>query len=143
MEITVSSRPTSELYCQVRKELVQETPEERVRQSTLSSLFLLDFPQALVVVEKKLSELCTQQKKLPNRRVDILCYKCSERGLEPLLLIECKAKSFSDRELRQLLGYNFYLGAPYIALVSPSKLLFFDVSTQKSHDMIPSFEKIT
>ncbi len=111
-----------------------------MRQGTLSSLFLLGFPESLVVVEKKLTDFAAPLSKLPNRRVDILCYG---RGLKPLLLIECKAKSFSDKELRQLLGYNFYVGAPYIALTCPSKLVFFDLLAQKTQDIIPSFEKIT
>ena len=144
METTVSSRPTNDtIFCASRKEYVQHTPEESVRQGTLSSLFSLGYPHSLIVVEKKLSELVAQKQKVPNRRVDILCYRATEGALEPLLLVECKANTFNDKELRQLLGYNFYLGAPYIALIAPSKVVFYDLSRQISQEYIPPFEKIT
>ena len=126
METTVSLRQSSTLYCLVRKEHVKETPEERVRQDTLSSLFSLGFCPSLVVVERKIGDLPhlqTLAMKAPNRRIDILCYE--GQTLEPYLLVECKAKSFSHKELRQLLGYNYYVGARYIALVSPGKIALY------------------
>ncbi len=123
----MSSRQNSTIYCQVRKDYVKETPEERVRQNTLSSLFSLGFCPSLVLVERKIADLPHLQahhSKMPNRRVDILCYE--GRTLQPYLLVECKSKSFSSKELRQLLGYNYYVGASFIALASPDKVELFD-----------------
>ncbi len=140
MEITVSSRPNSSFYCQIRKEIVKETPEERVRQATLSSLFSLGYPQALICVERKMADLphlTANPKKMPNRRVDIICYQ--GQMLTPLLLVECKAKSFTDRDLRQLLGYNFYIHARFIALVCPHKMHILNTQNQSSFEVFPSY----
>ncbi len=141
MEITVSSRQSNaQLFCQIRKEFVKETPEERVRQSTLSSLFALGYPHSLILVEQKIADLphlAIQTYKIPNRRVDILCYE----GDSPYLLVECKAKSFSDKELRQLLGYNFYIGARYIALISQERLEVFSSDGGVIGNFLPSYFK--
>lgn len=138
MGITVSSRQSKTIYCSIRKEFVNETPEERVRQSTLSSLFSLGYPTSLIVVERKMAELTATKALLPNRRIDILCYEGGT--LEPLLLIECKANSFASKELRQLLGYNFFIAAKYIALVGPQKIQFVDVQSQRELDHFPSYD---
>lgn len=136
----MSSRQSNTLFCQSRKEFVKETPEERVRQNTLSSLFSLGYPHSLVVVERKMADLVSCTASVPNRRIDILCYEGV--ALTPLLLVECKAHSFGDKELRQLLGYNFYIQARYIALVSPQKVLFFDVHAQTQHDIFPKYNAL-
>lgn len=97
-----------------------------MRQSTISSLLSQGIPASLIVVERKVADLphlSTEMFKMPNRRVDILCYE--GETLKPYLLVECKAKSFSNKELRQLLGYNFYIGAPFIALSAPEKIQFY------------------
>ena len=150
MEITVSSRQFKNsskaftLFCSIRKEYVKETPEERVRQNTLSSLFLLGYPSSLIAVERKVADVAittTIKVPIPNRRIDILCYRGS--SLEPLLLIECKANSFNNKELRQLLGYNFYIQARYIALVNPQKVHFLDVLTGIEHDHFPNYATVT
>lgn len=140
MEITVSSRQSKALFCLCRKEFVKETPEERVRQNTLSSLFLLGYPPSLIVVERKMADLVAARAGVPNRRLDILCYRGST--LAPLLLVECKANTFGDKELRQLLGYNFYVQARYIALVSPQKVLFFDVQDQTQQESFPPYNTL-
>jgi len=144
MEITVSSRQSKALFCQVRKEFVQETPEEKVRQNTLSSLFSLGYPASLVVVERKMAELVADfvsaKTAMPNRRIDILCYQGA--SLQPLLLVECKANSFNNKELRQLLGYNFYIQARFIALVNPQRVQFFDVETQSELDHFPAYNSL-
>lgn len=118
----MSSRQSNKLYCALRRTYVQDTPEERVRQSTLSSLFSLGFLPSLTAVERKIDGM-------PKRRIDILCYE--SQTLKPLLLIECKAKAFSDKELRQLLGYNFYVQAKFVALVSCDKTLVLNTETNE------------
>lgn len=143
MEITVSSRQSNTCFCTIRKESVKETPEERVRQETLSSLLSLGYPASLIVVERKMSDLphiSAPKAKMPNRRIDVICYQGAT--LCPLLLIECKANAFKDKELRQLLGYNFYIQAKYIALVSPQKVQFFDVHGRCIHDFFPPYTSL-
>ena len=135
MKTTVSLRQNNTLFCLIRKEFVKNTPEERVRQNTLSFLLSNGFSPQLVVVEKKLSDLALQ--KTPNRRVDILCYEAG--SLQPLLLVECKAKSFGDKEFRQLLGYNFYIQAGLIALVGPEKVQLYTSSGDLLADQLVSY----
>lgn len=89
----------------------------------------LGFPKGLLVVEKQLSQLPHLQGKdipIPDRRVDILCYRMSggeAYSLSPLLVIECKAVPISHHTLRQVGGYNYYLGAPFIAVANQESLL--------------------
>lgn len=118
----MSSRQNNTVFCALRRTYVRDTPEERVRQSTLSSLFSFGILPSLTVVERKIDGL-------PNRRIDILCYE--SHTLKPFLLVECKARAFSDKELRQLLGYNFYIQAKFIALVSSEKTLVLNTETDE------------
>lgn len=110
-----------QLFCPVRKCYVKATPEEIVRHFWLSKMVgELGYPPSLLVVERKISEISSLQRgKVPNRRVDILCYSNS---LEPLLLIECKATRLSPKMLRQVLGYNLYIGAHFVALVDKNQV---------------------
>lgn len=39
-------------------------------------------------------------------------------GLTPLMLVECKADKLDDASIRQLVGYNQFVRAPYLCLVS-------------------------
>ena len=133
------------LFCPVRKIEVQKTPEEIVRQKlVISMLSELGYPQSLLVVEKKLSQLPSiqsVQKKRPNRRIDILCY-ASLSTLEPLLLIECKANRFGAKELRQLLGYNYFIGARFVALCSDQKVSLVSQDGQELFNHFPLFSNL-
>jgi hypothetical protein len=97
-------------------------PEEVVRQNYIKKLLKQGFNPHLIVIEKKISQLphlVNENKKLfPNRRIDILCYRLDGAILRPHLLIECKAVKLNDNMRRQLMGYNYYIKAPLIALVS-------------------------
>ena len=128
---TTASLSQNKVFCPIRKEWVRLTPEERVRVSTLSSLLAKGFPASLIVVERKISELphlLSHPKRLPNRRVDILCYSAN---ILPLLLIECKSSAFSSKEMRQLFGYNVHIGARFALLVSGEKWHFSDARGQE------------
>lgn len=142
MVTTVSSSQNS--YCIVRKAYVKSTPEEAVRQSLLVQMINdLGYPASLLVVEKKLSELPHLVfTKTPNRRIDILCY---ERQGRPLVLIECKNRGFSLKEKQQLFGYNYYVGAHFVALVSSSKVQLFcmkDLFQTMSVETLPTFDQL-
>ncbi|MGE3954701.1 MAG: type I restriction enzyme HsdR N-terminal domain-containing protein [Parachlamydiales bacterium] len=101
---------------------MESTPEEQVRQHLIAQLLKLGYPPSLIAVEKALSELPhLQGQTLPNRRLDCLCYANAET---PLLLIECKAEALTPDAERQLIGYNGYVGAPYLALVNGSEARF-------------------
>lgn len=86
-------------------------PEERVRQACLCSLKEeLGFPASWIAIEKQLAEL--------PRRIDILCYHKQGEQLIPFLLIECKKNKIDQKAIDQVIGYNFYVKAPFLALVS-------------------------
>jgi Type I restriction enzyme R protein N terminus (HSDR_N) len=112
-----------EIFCPIRKRHVQETSEERVRCALLSMMIEeLGYPPSLIVVERKLTELLGSfqpREKVPNRRVDILCYLPT---LTPLLLIECKAVALSRKASLQVLSYNHYIGAHFVAIANSTEL---------------------
>ncbi|MDX8431236.1 MAG: type I restriction enzyme HsdR N-terminal domain-containing protein [Candidatus Algichlamydia australiensis] len=86
----------------------------------------LGYPSAMLVVEKELSQLPHLQKNsasLPQRRIDLLVYRKSGENLLPLLLVECKAEHADRKAIEQLMGYNHYVGAPFVAVVSKTAQL--------------------
>ena len=97
-------------------------PEELVRQNYIKKLLRQGFNPHLIIVEKKISQLphlINEDKRFfPNRRIDILCYRLDGAILRPHLLVECKAVKLNDSMRRQLMGYNYYIKAPLISLVS-------------------------
>lgn len=130
-----------EIFCPIRKRRVTATPEEQVRCQLLTKMVQeLGYPLSLLSVERKIHEFLPQMAKtqIPNRRIDILCYS---KNLEPLLLIECKASAFPKNAVPQLLGYNYFIRAPYIAIVSRDKT--FIVSREGVvYDNFPQYEDL-
>ena len=124
----------SKLYCLRRKVWVAATPEEYIRQSTLKLLQDLEYPFSYIVVEKDLKLLPNLSFKgpSPERRIDIICYTKKKEDLVPLLLVECKAVPFSQKEIQQVLGYNHLIKAPFVGLVNSQeeRLGWFDNQSQ-------------
>lgn len=132
------SKQKDNLYDPFRGMWVSATPEEVVRQKLLQFMINhLDFPRELLAIEKKLSELphLKGSDNLPNRRADILCFAKDlhpQFPLYPLLLIECKEKGIGKTAADQVLGYNHFVRAAYVAiagkdcvkLIYPQKLDF-------------------
>lgn len=118
----------NDIYCPFRKEHVAAQPEEVVRQNLLGLMTeKLGYPKGCIVIEKALSQLphlpVSLRKGAPDRRVDILVYRNHpEKGLVPLLLIECKAVPLKHAALQQVVGYNHYVGAPYVAIANADRL---------------------
>lgn len=82
----------------------------------------LGYPRRLICVEKALHEIVGfSELSLPARRLDILCF--SKKKHEPLLLVECKAHSVRKQAFDQLIAYNFFIKAPYIALADPNQII--------------------
>ena len=108
-----------------RQMWLQSNLEEKVRQQLVDYLCNdLGFPKSLVVTEKSLSQLPHLKGSLglPKRRIDIVCFAKDihpKYELYPLLLIECKGKvSLNEKVKRQLLGYNHYVQAYYVAMAN-------------------------
>lgn len=93
-------------------------PEERVRQALLTKMTQeLGYPPPLLALEFYLKE--------SGRRADIVCFSAGEKELKPLLVVECKADRLDEKAARQLVGYNFSLGAPFLSLASTSGVYTF------------------
>jgi hypothetical protein len=130
-----------EVICAVRKKAVKNSPEELVRQKFLHTMVHeWGYPPSLLVVEQSLRELPNIPYVPKNllRRFDIVAYaKTQASTLAPLLLIECK-KKFVEKDFRQLLGYNYYIGAPYVALCDEMQFFCADARQQdEERELIP------
>jgi hypothetical protein len=136
----------SSLVCLVRSAPVHDTPEERVRQQLLFHLIgPFGCPKSLIGVEVSLKALVgCNERSVPRRRLDIVCFSVHEGSVLPLLIIECKASKPRPSALFQLNGYNFFVHAPAIALAWPGNIF---VSKQgKSFyegyiDQLPSYRQ--
>ena len=97
------------LYCQCRKRWVLVTPEEQVRQYALYVLESLEHPLSRMAVERSFEYMGR------TKRIDILVY---DQQMRPFLLVECKRadEQMKEEHLQQLLRYNVYWQAPYVAL---------------------------
>jgi hypothetical protein len=107
----------SDLFCPVRKSWCKALPEEEVRISLMTNMISqLEFPISVIAVEKDLRHLPHLQsvRGLPNRRSDIMCFLQGK----PLLLVECKAVPITTKVLNQVIGYNFYVKAPFICVAN-------------------------
>lgn len=106
------------MTCLIRKTPVVLTPEEKVRQALLHLMVhSLLYPPSLISVEIELASIPSiPSGNLPRRRADIIVF--SPQVL-PLLLIECKAVPMTHAAIDQLVGYNFFVQAPYIVLANP------------------------
>lgn len=117
-----SSLNNRQIFDEIRGIWVKATPEEVVRQSVLRKMTgELGYPRELLAVEKELKEL-SQEGALPcpQRRIDILCFtKTLEGDLRPLIVIECKDERLSQKAIDQVIGYNYFIKAPYLSVVTP------------------------
>ena len=125
----------NKIYDHHRKTLISDRPEEVVRQKVIHFLVnCLQFPKDLIVVEKQLKDLNSSGRPCPkNRRIDILCFAMHQKMMHPLLLIECKKDKIKSSDYEQLEGYNAFIQAKFIALVSTSDQFigYFDAEQKK------------
>ena len=131
------------LYCLVRQKRVVAHPEECVRQHLIGYLIeTLNFPRALLAVEKGIDELAKMvgfSGHVPNRRIDLVAFARSDVGgeLKPVLLVECKARKVTQDAVDQLLGYNHFLEVPFLALAAEKTFLIF-----RHHEQNHAYEMI-
>ncbi len=118
--------------CILRNRWVVSTPEEKVRQELLRKMISgLGFPKGLISIEKGIGR----------RRTDLVCYT---REMNPLLLVECKAGELSSMAMRQALGYNAALKAPFISLANSEEIKTFWQEKGKisSVPFLPMFQEL-
>jgi hypothetical protein len=117
-----SNRNNQQIFDEIRGIWVKATPEEVLRQSILRKMTReLGYPRELIAVEKEIGELVSGgASPPPQRRIDILCFTQSQQfGLRPLFLIECKDEPLSQKAIDQVVGYNAFIKAPYLCVVTP------------------------
>lgn len=124
-------RVCSQIFCSIRKTWVAARPEEIVRQQWIQHLTQqLGFPVESLALERELRHmphLSLSSAPIPIRRADLVAFARgihSTHEIYPLLVLECKAVNITAKTLRQLIGYNFYLKAPFIAVVNQTAAQF-------------------
>ncbi|MBS0653337.1 MAG: type I restriction enzyme HsdR N-terminal domain-containing protein [Verrucomicrobia bacterium] len=116
-----SNLSSRQIFDSFRGIWVKATPEEIVRQSVLRKMVHdLGYPRELIAVEKEIGELVPlSTTSAPQRRIDIVCFKKNlSSGLQPLILIECKDEPFTQKAIDQVIGYNAFIKAPFLSVVS-------------------------
>lgn len=122
--------------------MVVATPEEIVRQKILQLMTKkLGFPKELLAVEKQLRELPHLQNidDLPNRRADIICFARKKHTLFPLLLIECKEDKITPMAKSQVLGYNHYVQAFFVAIAGKNAI---QLIYPQELDFLPHYDEM-
>lgn len=117
------------IYCVVRKKLVSATSEEIVRQNILNKMIGdLGFSLNGFAIERGLDQmphLTVNGTTIPKRRADIIYFAQDIDPVHeyyPLLVIECKAIPLSQKMMRQVIGYNYYLMAYFIAVANQTQI---------------------
>ncbi len=86
----------------------------------------LGYPKELMAVEKEIRELPhIEGTAIPDRRVDLLCFVkgMGEYALSPLLLVEFKEELLDLKAIDQVVGYNYFVKAPFIAVANLREVL--------------------
>lgn len=125
-----SSAKNEFLYDPIRKKRVGKTKEELIRQRLVQHMIHdLGYPAALIAVEKELSQLphlkLTPIHQIPKRRADIIVFAKDPGNvdLKPLMMIECKAVPLLPKFANQVIGYNAFVRAPFIALANEEQIM--------------------
>lgn len=139
-----------EIFDPIRQKWVIATPEEKIRQALVKKMIEeLGYQKNLLGIEKSLESLSKIENKIiPKRRIDIIAYKKDIHPsgfLCPLLIIECKAVSLDTKVLGQIAGYNFYIGALFMAIANEKELKLFwkkENGVYETLDFLPSYEQL-
>ncbi len=143
----------SKIFDPIRKIWVAATPEEKVRQGVVQYMLEhLGYPKELLSIEKDLKtlpHLGALEKNFPPRRIDIICFAkdiCPGYALYPLLMIECKQKKLDVNSIEQILGYNYYIKAFFIAVANDCEIrlgyLEKETNQYRFTSHLPSFHEL-
>lgn len=151
MAIMESLSLKNEIFDPIRKKWVEKNPEEQIRQSLLWQMTEnLGYPVSLIAIEKEIGQLpqasSSLNHKIPKRRADIVVYAKKTDTLRAVLMIECKAVPLTPKFAQQVIGYNAFVKAPFIALANEFQVLtgFFDPDggIYKFEEGLPHFEAL-
>lgn len=146
-------KANDKLYDPIRKTFITKLPEEIVRQKLINHMIdKLHYPSGLLAVEKDLSTLPHLQNKefkINKRRADIICFAKNIHPnylIYPLLMIECKACSLTKKTIDQVLGYNHFVEAFFVAIANKYKIVTFwyNLKDQRydSLDYLPDYTQL-
>lgn len=141
------------MYCLLRKTWVAAQPEELVRQKLLSQMIHhLGYPPGYLFLEKELKQMphiALNAKGFPERRADLICFGKGihpHHSLYPLLLVECKAVKLTSKVVDQVVGYNHYVQAYFIAIVNGEEMKTGWYQKEKNGyhfvDALPSYQEL-
>lgn len=103
-----------QIYCPIRKQNIQDQPEERVRQKLIHWLHqVLQIPIESMMVEANLRQLGAAQ----DWRLDLLVMKKVQGQSRPWLLCECKAPG------KMAIGTWMDQAQRYLQILSPEYVL--------------------
>jgi type I site-specific restriction endonuclease len=129
-----------QLRCVIRHKWVEDSPEERVRQSILDYLMSYrHYPKGRFSVESMV-KVNGQSK-----RSDIIVH--GEHG-QALMVVECKAPyiTIDERTLTQIAMYNHTLDAPYLLLSNGQHHHMFHLDKSRKEmvalDAIPEYNEL-
>lgn len=128
------------IFCPIRKIWVASLPEEKIRQALIKKMVSeLGFPINSIALEKNFNQIphLVHKGPFPKRRIDLLVFSQNihnDFDFYPLLMIEFKAIPLNKKVLRQVIGYNQFVNACFIAAANDSTISFgwFDPS-QKNY----------
>ena len=134
------------IYDIVRKKWVQTSPEEIVRQSWVHKMHAkLGYPLSLISLEKRIHEkgsACNVSEL--HRRFDLVCYSFQKDHIFPLLLMEFKADELSSGAFEQIIRYNHFIQAKFVALANKEKVIT-GVKGQNGYvfmDRLPNYQEL-
>ena len=122
-------------------------PEEIVRQNLIHEMVAhYGYPRELIGVEREISTLPhLQGKKIPKRRFDLICFTGlihKEFSLYPLLLVECKAVTLTEATFAQVLGYNYHVGAYFVAIANSHGVVLVDKNGEMVSEGIVPYREL-
>lgn len=122
------------IFDEVRKQWLQLTPEEWVRQNFLQYLIQTKkYPATLIAIEKeiKLGEL--------KKRCDIVIYK----NHKPWMIVECKEMNvvLNENVIEQILRYNMVMKVEYLIITNGTTIYAWNIFNEKANEinLIPEF----
>lgn len=141
----------NQLHCLLRNTWVAGLPEEVVRQRLVHQMMhQLGYPKGSLSLETSLHQIPHLQSvshQLPQRRTDLICFAKGihpQWDLYPLLVVECKAVKLTNKAMTQLVGYNHFLRACFIALTDGNEMHFGwqGDGEYRFIDRLPSYEEL-
>lgn len=120
----------------IRKQYVELTPEEKVRQYCIHTLIeQYQYPKTAFAVEGSLNVNSM------TRRFDVLIY---DRNLKPFMIIECKRPDveLSQKTIDQIAAYNHVIQAPYLMITNGKNtyILSYENGTYSFCEQIPRYD---